>query len=412
MIRLFRRLGARFWIRFALACLVAFSLEALFDHYVESETTPGLAQSIFNVYGLYEKIVLAPRNAFPERTSVIEIDPADPGAVSIHDVCRQRAMTATVLRTIAPFLPRVIVIDKYYLNSECDSNAALRDAIRDVSATIPVIVGRRIADESKEPRYLMDALALPQQPGGHLAGAVVNIDRDTRKLPLEWAAFDSASAARQGGALVWQETLALTASRAFEAPAAVTDHHPRLGWLIDHQSHPYVSFIDASQFPCLPVTALTSPGLPSACMGKPIASLEKLSGTVVLLGEINPDLDEHASPIGPMSGLYMQANYIEALLDERYYRAVPVFDYIYGLLFLIGLEMALIVYPGEWLKLAGALVILFAGLLLLLWVTIMLFRCYVNPALVGGIAVLIKIVHSFFAPAEHAAHERARHQRA
>ena len=58
----------------------------------------------------------------------------------------------------------------------------------------------------------------------------------------------------------------------------------------------------------------------------------QIAGHVVIIGEINHELDDHLTIVGRMSGLLVQANYIEALLDDRLFRPMPVLDYALGFL--------------------------------------------------------------------------------
>jgi CHASE2 domain-containing sensor protein len=56
-----------------------------------------------------------------------------------------------------------------------------------------------------------------------------------------------------------------------------------------------------------------------------------MRGRVVIFGETGHRLDTHTSVVGPVSGVFMQANFVEALLDDRYFKAVPALDYLFGI---------------------------------------------------------------------------------
>src|SRR5437868_4785178 len=161
----FRHLGSAFWVRFLAACALVLLLEAGFERLVESEGSPGITQTIFNISGLYQRLVAAPRNPVPRYTAAIEIDPeTDARAIGLDDICGQRAMLAHLLRRIAAASPRVIVVDKYFSPKDCaDSNRLLREAVRDVSLDIPLVIGRRISDDyagqhGREGHFLMSSL--------------------------------------------------------------------------------------------------------------------------------------------------------------------------------------------------------------------------------------------------------------
>jgi hypothetical protein len=66
------------------------------------------------------------------------------------------------------------------------------------------------------------------------------------------------------------------------------------------------------------------------------------------------------------------------------------------------LEFILVVYHGEWVKMALFITGLFASAVALLYLVIMHLGWYVNPALVSGLAVLIKVLHWLFGRAEEA----------
>lgn len=415
----FRRLPRRFWYRFLLACAVVLALEAVFEHAVENEDFPGITQSVFNISGLYQRIVASPRDPIVRYTQVVIIDPEkDPSVPGLTEVCEQRQKMTILLRNMAKALPDVIVFDKYFSKS-CPGDAEFIQTVQDLRRnTIPVVVGRRIADESSSANseknyYLLPSLALGepcQQPclnvddSTKLQEGVVNIDPDTRRLPLQWWVFPGTDAAKEGKGGAYRDTLALSAARSYNDQ--LLNDHPRLARFIKSEAHPYISFLKAADFQPIPVGDLLKPdAVVEAASGSPALpklspQLRKLSGKIVLIGEINPDVDEHPTVVGRMSGVYLQANYIEALMDDRYYRPVPVLDYAFGFLILAALELILIAYRDRWLVMAGLIALLMFAAAFVLYLFIKLPGWYVNPVPVGAAAVLIKVLHVLFAPAE------------
>jgi hypothetical protein len=114
------------------------------------------------------------------------------------------------LRKVAAAMPSLIAIGKYFGRDSCadEVNIPLGRAISDVSQKLPVIVGRRVVENAD---YLVPALSL--------AGAqesIVNIDPDTRKVPLKWQIFPTQEDMSRNVDLVWEETLALKAAEAYE----------------------------------------------------------------------------------------------------------------------------------------------------------------------------------------------------
>jgi hypothetical protein len=441
-----KHLRRKFWVPFVSACVIAFVLEAGFDRIVESEDLPWVTQSIFNLSGLYQRIVTAPRAPVPRSTAIVEINAQGRQAIPLTDICGQRRKMAELLSKIAETRPKVIVIDKYYLPEAClpETDDALRSEIHDIRRRgIPVVVGRRATDEGVEKRsgvtyYLLRSLCFgisdpclegtSTQQLPYLEG-VVNVDPDTRKLPLEWILFASKDDAQNERTHHLYETLALSAARAYDDKLIA--HHPRLAHFIDAGQHPYVSFVKPGDkdrgferismndiLPPAPDTQLPS-GPKKKANGKKATDIlplkpptdekllselqRNLSGKIVLIGEINADLDSHPTVVGMMSGLYLQANYIEALLDDRYFRPTPILDYALGFAILAVFELIIIVFRHSWSKIVLLILGLFLAAVGLLYLMTNLLGWYANPALISALGVSIRLLHVLFVPAERAA---------
>jgi len=400
---------------------VVFLLETGLDHLAETGELPGITQSVFNVSGFYQRIVSAPRNPMLRYTAVVEINPkTDPAFPTLLHICDQRGMTARLLRSIAQAFPRAIVIDKHYepQPNPCPQDPSLIQAIRDLrGANIPVIIGRRVADEpfkagGDERYYLQPSLEFGSpnpcpdglvRPGQACMEGVTALNNDTRKLPLEWMLYANEEIAKIGEGLSWHDALALSAARAYDPK--LMEHHPRLSSFVDKGQHPYVSFFRNEDIEPISVSRLLSPETTLGAAQKNLAvqslssDLRSLSGKIVLIGEINRDLDAHPSVVGRTSGLYLQANYIEALLDDRYFRPMPVLDYVVGFLILLVLEL-IFTFPVHWWAKVLLIVALFVVSIGLLYLFIKLPGWYVNPAPVSATAILIRLVQPLFGRAE------------
>jgi CHASE2 domain-containing sensor protein len=341
--------------------------------------------------GLYQRIVAAPRNPIPRYTAVVEIDPErDPGSVGLQDLCRQRQMMAVLIRRIAAAMPSVIVIDKFFGETSCPGgiNAALIAAMSEVNAKIPVVVGRRIA----EGKYLQPSLL----SGLGFREAIVNIDRDTRKLPLKWLVYRNKVDMDRETSQVWRETLALQAAEAYEK-GNLEARRPDLAKLLDPVRNPYISFLDLDQFK--PYRYLAGfvlcgrevrPGEDAtACPGSQNA-LAALSGKIVVIGEINSDQDTKTTVVGRIPGVYLQANFIEALLDDRYYEGSTALNYVFGFLFLASVETILVLLGNSWTQKLGAIGLLVLAMLFLLYIVITDFHRYVNPIPFIALALLLR----------------------
>jgi hypothetical protein len=227
-----------------------------------------------------------------------------------------------------------------------------------------------------------------------LQEAIVNLDPDTRKAPLEWRAFPSKADMDRNAGLAWHETLSLKAAEVYEK-GKLTERHPRLAKLLNPVQHPYVSFLEVGQFERLTVGQIlcgheVQPGEDAtACAGSP-RELADLSGKIVLIGEISRELDEHLTVLGRIPGVYLQANFMEALLDDRYYAGVPALDYVFGFVFLAGLEVILAIFRDSWVKKLAATLALVLAMLLLLYIVISNLHWYVNPLPFIALALLIR----------------------
>jgi len=94
--------------------------------------------------------------------------------------------------------------------------------------------------------------------------------------------------------------------------------------------------------------------------------------------------------VGTIPGVYLQANFIEALLDDRYYEDSPVLSYVFAFLFLAAIEAILMVVRKSRAKRLGAIGIVVLAMLFLLYVAISDFHRYVNPVPFIAVALLIR----------------------
>ncbi len=373
--------------------LVASVLTFGFDRWVDLGITEsgGVAQATFTISGMYQKIVAAPRNPIPHYTAVVEIDPErDPGSIGMLDLCGQRKMMTVLLPRIAAERPSAIAIDKYYAQKACpdDINKNLMAAMTDVNARVPVVIGRRVDPD--------DGFLLPSLLSGlGLREAILNIDPDTRKLPLKWLVFPSKADKDHDTRQLWRETLALKVAQAY-GKGQLEAEHPRLAKLLNPVQHPYISFLDLDQFKPYRLLAgvvlcgrQVKQGEDATACPASSNDLGVLSGKIVVIGEIT-DQDEKSTVVGRIPGVFLQANFIEALLDDRYYEGYPWLNYVFGFLFLAGFEAILMVFRRSWIKKLGAIIVLLIALLILLYIVISNLRWYVNPIPFIALALLVR----------------------
>ena len=399
---------------FLAASVLVYLAEAGLSFLVQSGELPDVTQSVFNMSGFYQRILTSPRKPIARYAVIVEIDPTDQKTAGLTDICEQRSMMTQLLKSIAKALPRVIVLDKYYVPhvpKPCDADPGLTQTIQTLrSSNIPLIIGRRVSEDvvsvgSETRYYLIPSMVFDSQdscgenPDTRVKNCfegVVNIDPDTRKLPLQWMVFPSRNDARNGRGQIWHDTIALSVARAYDNNLMA--NHPRLADFVMEKRHPYISFLKQDDFRHFSAQDILSAFLQDEGRNSAGSSvwlqppLRELTGKIVLVGEINKDMDSHESVVGRMPGIYMQANFVEALLDDRYFRPVPILDYVLGFIILAFLELILVAYANPWWKAALLIGALCIASVFLLYLMANLLGWYVNPLAVGLIAILIRFI--------------------
>jgi CHASE2 domain-containing sensor protein len=403
-------------IQFLSACILTFLLEQFTDHVINEDKNGDsvLAQSVLDVGGIYQQLVTTgPRKPISHYTVVVEIDPKkDPLSVDIYaGLCQQRAFLANLVGVVAAAHPAVIVLDKYFDTSRCTASddAKLSDKLvrawTTASQQIPVISGEYKSAIASTP----PAGFYPPPGRSMFRLGILNLDRDTRRLPLRWILppEDAALAARTDRA----STLALQAAQQY-------DHHilsknERMQLMVDRGENSYVSFLRPDQFvhfyagevQCM----APSPGMSAACAGVSrrlprigAPSLRDLSHEIVIIGERDERQDNYHTIVGVIPGFYLWANYIEAALDDRLFRPVhPLINYGIGFLIFAIFELILLQNHEKPLRAVWHIVLLFAGTVVTLYLVVVHFGYYINPATVGLVAICINLGHLKFAAAEH-----------
>lgn len=182
-----------------------------------------------------------------------------------------------------------------------------------------------------------------------------------------------------------EDSLALAADSAyFEA----TDRRPRtpdkkpIADEIKHHEYVFGSFLPEDRFQTIPIRELAA--------GNPEAMRACRTRIVIIGGKWGEGLgqgrssDVHETSVGPMTGMYLHANYIEALLDDRYMKEIPavvalLFDLIVAALLYLSYHNAKTTH-GRYIVLSVFLIPLMAGYIVL--VTLGYYLDFVMP-LVG-----------------------------
>lgn len=260
----------------------------------------------------------------------------------VGDRCEGRRFTATLLRRLKDVGPSLIVIDKWYLPTACANTAAtsaLQEAVKQVSQTVPIVLARDSDsyDEllaNNDPALAMwDKMGL-RQADQVLADSAIAVDGKAAQfgiarlacnnwqIPLTWMVhppLDSPPATNESA--VEMDALAFAAAKKYDPKLAGLTHR-----YVENRDDLVGAFLPLQSFDPLSATQVLC-GLqatkydPSSCPTTQSTELS-LKGKIVLIGEYS-EADRHESVIGSVPGFLLQANYIESLLDDRYYRLIP-----------------------------------------------------------------------------------------
>lgn len=228
-----------------------------------------------------------------------------------------------------------------------------------------------------------------------LREGIMNLDTDSTRIALGWTVRRE-----EGAAPAWVNGLALEAARAYEP--LLFEKYPRLRALVDARSNPYMSLIEPKDLVVFQggdlLCALAAPSarMQPPCAERPAArvDVDYLRGRIVIVGERSPTLDRHRSVVGDgdVQGMDLQANALEALLDQRYFAPVPAWiNYLVGFLFFMAIEAALVDSHGIlrsllWIGAAVGLTFLLMSL------TVRYLGYYVNPVTVSLPVLLVKLI--------------------
>jgi CHASE2 domain-containing sensor protein len=274
------------------------------------------------------------------RVTVIYLREAEDSAKVINNVCEQRWYLSRLVETLAADGATAIVFDKFFGSDSCVANdQGTKDLISAVQTSrIPVIVGVAthtpaldkqnvclIVSESLDFGSKKDANGQPSSEPAVRVG-FTRSNNDPRKIPINWYAYDS------DHAFAAHEPPADRIPTLSYAAATLVDKglssESRLRKLRMAGQHPFTSFI-------LPENLSQTTALNVLCNGPHRAEIiarygtngclkrapsDEIFGKIILVGEDVSGKDRHQLLGHEVAGAYLQANYIESLLDSRYLR--------------------------------------------------------------------------------------------
>ena len=272
-------------------------------------------------------------------TIVALTEGAEPARI-LNCVCDQRRFLARVLARLEELGASMIVIDKSFGADSCvKDDPGTAELIQEVqSSKVPIVVGAATHAAAGEKKRTCLVLSRSLEFGqklpvaGELAGqpavwrGLDRLNADVRKIPTNWYIYanDDASQSDQEPADDIIGTLSYTAATLEDSQ--IKNDKTLLNMRINGQ-HPFTSFID--QFPRVEALSLL-------CSGPKSREVEKLysincghatpeaevRGRVVIIGEDVTGRDRHRLLDRDVPGVYLQANYIESLLDGRYFQPI------------------------------------------------------------------------------------------
>jgi hypothetical protein len=287
--------------------------------------------------------------------AIIYIDPRTEPPEILTNTCAARVFLSRLVEDLNTLHASVIVIDKYYSDSACTESAQnniFLDAMN--KSVLPVVVGQpthKLADPSKANGCLALSNRLEFDKKANVHYGLTRLNSDTLKLPLRWPVFQKNANPDAAPTLLSEDTgagdsLALVAARQqdqnIEKDASVQK-------LLALHLHPYTTFLDLPHVNAMTVlcSAEANPrdayGKPfgDICKGmiQPLDNLDKndlkLNGKIVVIGDKSEE-DLQPFPGGEdKPGIWLQANYIQSLLDHRFLREIPLGLTLIGLILFI-----------------------------------------------------------------------------
>jgi hypothetical protein len=304
--------------------------------------------------------------------AIIYIDPSHDPPDLLTNTCASRAFLARLVAALNTLSAHVIVIDKYYSANACaeqDKNAAFVSAME--GSKVPIVVGQQtyaLGDGSNSPGCLALTPRLQFSSASKVLYGLTRLNSDDLKIPMRWPVFNQPPApppaARQPNPPAPPPTQLPASSGdtlSLVAAKAVNPHlesNRSVGKLLAEQVHPYTTFLNLPHITALTALCSAEPaprapidGQPGDALCQPwVRPVDNLDGNqlsldskIVVIGEIT-ELDMHPFPttlppfpVNQRPGVFLQANYIQALLDHRFLQEIPLWLTVAGLVvFVIG----------------------------------------------------------------------------
>jgi hypothetical protein len=262
----------------------------------------------------YQRIVtIGYRKPMPHFVQVVTVRPPEK-----HNPCEYRLVLSNLLRKVGELHPIMVVLDYSFSPHDCpDATSTLQNSINSVAAQAPVVFGvlsytlQEMKDQHPEELGKIKGFGPQDQAiwfsdiradGQQVFSGLYRLDCDTRRIPITWPVFE-----KQDNHWVrdreQKPTIAYLAANLYN-PDLKKDP------VLKGPENPFSSFIPADRLHPLDFGSILN-GSPDAL---------RLRWKIVVIGDGQQDW--HDTVVGRIPGVLLQANYIESLLDDRYFRGL------------------------------------------------------------------------------------------
>jgi hypothetical protein len=302
-------------------------------------------QSVLNAAFYYHRLIrLNASRVGDRRTKVVTISEGSEGGDSLEQHCVERDLESKLLLSLIEVRPAAIVLDFSFENNACSFRSAeslrLQAAIRAAAREkIYVVIGLGTATqeelerrglEKTIPHKLADRELMlepeawfPVPAAQFVRYGLIRVACEMEILPLSWVAYQTSELNDEDDF----PTLSKAIAQIFY-PEELT--RPRVQRADAQKSELWVPFLTENEIGHQSATKVIcgdeqGPGAWKHCpVGPPNEQLSRWSSQVVIICSDGPE-DRGATPFGPsVPGGFVQASYIETLLDATYYeRASP-----------------------------------------------------------------------------------------
>jgi CHASE2 domain-containing sensor protein len=313
------------------------------------------------------------RNVRSRRVTLVAFrEGVDPARV-LNNVCEQRWYSARLIPQLATAGAALIVFDKFFGPDSCppgdQGTSDLSSAL--TSSSVPVVVGVGSHAPESDPRNacLIANKSLEFRKSRDINSSAVDrpivyqglirLNSDPKKVPLNWYSYENDQAFKDGR----QPSDANLGTLAWVAATLVDKNLKNESGLVRLRAtgqHPFTSFIspdtlsraDALSILCSsPAKGELEKRYQMTCVDHPLSGAE-IRGRVIVIGDDVLGRDRHMLFGDDVPGVYLQANYIESLLDGRYLRPLGA-----GWDFAIFASWVAFLYLAFWMQPEVALVL-------------------------------------------------------